>query len=138
MRYWKTALWFLWAGLASASEADLQIENAWVRAPAPGQPNAALYLTAVNRSDHPIRLTAARSPAADRAEFHVHQHAEGMMRMRRVDDVLIAAGDQMQFKPHGHHLMLLGIKAEQLASGVQFCVADESGAEWCAVADLTD
>lgn len=104
------------AALAGCQQAELGAEDAWVRLPAvQGRPGAA-YFT-VTGGAQATSLVAVSSPAAIRAEIHEMKHAGEMMTMAPVKDVPVAAGDRVEFKPGGKHVMLYDLSPEVRAGG---------------------
>lgn len=91
----------------------LEITDAYVRSPVPGQSVGAGFLSLRNHSDAAIVLTAVSSPVAKSAEIHEHRHDNGTMRMRQLEKLSIAAGESAHFKPGGLHVMLFGMEGEQ-------------------------
>ena len=51
-------------------------------------------------------LTAAASQRYSDVMLHQTTHTDGMSRMSSVEGVEIAAGDRLDFKPGGYHVML--------------------------------
>lgn len=98
--------------------ATVAITDAYVRAVPPGQPHGAAFLTLTNGSGEPRALVAAASPVAETVELHTHLHADGMMRMRRVEQIEIPPHGSVSLRPGGLHLMLIGLR-RQLAPGDQ-------------------
>ncbi|MHA6724174.1 copper chaperone PCu(A)C [Sphingomonas sp. RS2018] len=108
MRSWIIALpLFMLAGCGAAPQAA--VNGAWVKLNAvPGRP-AAAYLT-LHAGDAPLTLTAARSPAAARAELHESaKDARGVMSMRAVPSVAVDAGRTVALEPGGKHIMLFDV-----------------------------
>lgn len=91
---------------ASAAAEALSLDNVRMRLPLPGQTTAVLYFELSNRSGSDRQLVDVRVAGAERAEIHQHQHVDGMMRMRKVDAIWVKAGTQIEFKPHGYHVMV--------------------------------
>ncbi|HIM97483.1 MAG TPA: copper chaperone PCu(A)C, partial [Gammaproteobacteria bacterium] len=52
-------------------------------------PNGAVYLTLTNHGAHPDKLLGASAEIAERVEVHSHILEDGMMKMRRVDSVIL-------------------------------------------------
>lgn len=104
--------WFvLFAGLCSlalAGPAAIRVSNPWSRATPPGVTIAAGYLELANEGAAD-RLVAASSPRARRVEMHESRLDGGMMRMRPVESLELAAGGKLRFAPGGLHLMLVDI-----------------------------
>ncbi|SDS29147.1 hypothetical protein SAMN05216421_1253 [Halopseudomonas xinjiangensis] len=98
---------------------DLHISRAWSRALPPVAPTGAAYMSIENRGGQAARLVGVSTPIAERAEVHQHTHTEGVMRMQRVDDVVIEPGQQVDFAPGGYHIMLFNLN-EPLAAGASY------------------
>jgi copper(I)-binding protein len=96
------------ASLASvpAFAGPVEVENAWVREGPPTSRVLAGYMQVHNRSDAPITLTGASSPAMARVELHRTEIRDGVARMVALERVEIAAGGSLTFEPGGLHLML--------------------------------
>lgn len=95
------------------------VMQAWSRAMPPSAPTGAVYFTLRNPGDKADRLIDVRTPRAEKAELHTHVHEGEVMRMKRVDAVDVPAGDAVEFKPGGHHVMLFKL-SEPLVAGEQF------------------
>lgn len=127
-------------GQAGASSADgsagnpvvldrLSARDAWVAEPLPGQSMTTAYMIIANESEVDELLTSAESAVAENVEIHSMEQQGEMMRMRRVDSVEIAAGSEVELKPGGLHLMLIGLVQEVEAGGtVELKLSFESGA----------
>ena len=115
------------AALPASSEQEryetgsVAIESAWARELPPVSENGAAYLTIANGGDRPDRLVGASSAIAERVEIHTHEHAEGMMTMRRLDGLDLPPGERVRFAPGGVHLMLIGLE-RPLEKGGRFTV----------------
>ncbi|MDH3288907.1 MAG: copper chaperone PCu(A)C [Betaproteobacteria bacterium] len=96
-------------GLAFASSAGAQVavDEAWVRATAPGQPVAGAYLKI--KSSQAAALVAVHTPVTARAEIHEIKMEGGVMKMRAVARIELPAGKTVELKPGGYHLMLMNI-----------------------------
>jgi periplasmic copper chaperone A len=108
----------LWAGAVSAQTvaAPVQAENAWVRATVVGQKatGAFMRLTASSAS----RLVRAESAAAGVTEIHEMKMEGDVMKMRAIAGLDLPAGQAVELKPGGYHVMLMDLKAP-LAQGTQ-------------------
>ena len=94
---------------ASVYAGDIQIENAWTRATAPGQEAAGVDMTIT--SHQAATLVGVSSPAAKTVELHRMATEGGMMRMREVKSIELPAGKTLKLGESGYHLMLDGLKA---------------------------
>lgn len=88
---------------------DVRAENAWARATAPGQAVAGVFMDL--KADRPMSVVGGASPVAERVELHTMAMQEGVMVMRRVPEIRLPAGQGVQLKPGGLHVMLIGLKA---------------------------
>jgi copper(I)-binding protein len=94
--------------LAGHAATPLQIKNAWVRATAPGQDVAAAYMDITATTA--LALTGVASPVAAKVEVHSMAIEDGIMKMRALDRLELPAGQKVDLKPGGKHLMLTGLK----------------------------
>ena len=104
-------LLFAFTAVTFSVRAQVQIENAWSRATAPGAKVGAGYFTIRNQSAAPDRLVGASSPAAARVETHIIEKQGDVLRMREVKGYEVPAKGSFELKPGGPHLMLVDIKA---------------------------
>ena len=96
---------------AAKAQAELVVEDAWVRAALPVQKTTALYMRIKNNGEKDIYLTGVSSEIAGSAMFHRTFESNGMAAMHHVDRVKVASGQQVQFKPGGLHVMLMRLKS---------------------------
>jgi periplasmic copper chaperone A len=95
---------------ATSAWSQVEIEQPWMRASAPGQKIAAGYLTVRNKAAQPDRLVGASSPMAAKVQTHVTVKDGEVLRMREVKGYEIPAKGTFELKPGGAHLMLVDIK----------------------------
>jgi copper(I)-binding protein len=88
---------------------DIAVHDAWARATAAGQSNAAIYATIANRGGAD-RLVGVSS-SAGMAMLHASEASGGMARMRPVADLAIPAGGEVALAPGGTHVMVSGLAA---------------------------
>ncbi len=89
------------------STARTRIDDAWVRAAAPGAMMLAGYMTLHNDGDQSVRLLSVDSDAFGMVAAHRTQIENGISRMRPAGEVVIAAHQSLRFEPGGLHLMLM-------------------------------
>lgn len=87
--------------------AGVEVRGAWARPTPPAADVAAAYLEIRSRTAD--RLVGATTTAARRAEIHSTTLQDGVMEMRHVESLPIAAGVPVVFKPGGLHVMLFGL-----------------------------
>lgn len=100
-----------------AFAADISVEQPFARATPPGQPNSAAFMQLTNHGEA-TALVAADSSAAQTVELHTHTHEDGVMRMRKVDQIDLPAGETTVLQPGGLHVMLIGLE-QPLQEGSQ-------------------
>ena len=104
------------------------ITEAYLNLPPPSHSNTAAYLQITNLDKSPITITGFDSTKATRVELHEHIHADGMMKMREVDQITLVGMETEVFKPMGYHLMVFGL-ADNVVAGqsVDFTATMASG-----------
>ena len=94
---------------AQAQAPAVKVERAWARATVPGQQGTGAFMTLTAREAS--QLVGVASPAAGVAEVHEMKMDGGVMRMRAVPHIDLPAGQPVELKPGGFHLMLMDLKA---------------------------
>ena len=99
------------APAANASvEAAVTVTNPWCRTTPNGAKVAGCYVTLTSGTDD--TLTSVTTDAATMPQIHEMKHEDGMMKMSHLDNGLtLPAGVRTELKPHGNHIMLMGLKA---------------------------
>ncbi len=95
---------------------DVTVSHAWARATPQGASVGAAYLEITTGSSAGDTLVRVSSPVAGRVELHANFEDNGIMKMRRLDELALGAGETHVLEPGGDHLMLLDLKAP-LAAG---------------------
>ena len=96
--------------LAHTSKAEISVEKAYARASIPGSNISSAYMIITNNGEKAVTLLGASSNISPRVEIHQHTMSDGMMRMRKVDNVQIKANERVVLQPSGLHLMLFDVK----------------------------
>lgn len=100
---------------ADEAAARVQVAGALCRPTPNGRQSTGCYLTLTAATDD--RLTAVSSPVAGRVEIHESRMESNMMMMRQLEDGLpLPAGEAVELKPGGNHIMLLAVE-EPLKAG---------------------
>lgn len=115
MRFGFFLVALIFAGDVYAGE--ITVRDAW-SPPSLSQPNGVGFMTIENTGDNDILLSAA-SACCKAVELHTHAEQDGVLRMRRLQEVGISMGKTVSFAPRGLHLMLIGLK-EPLVNGERF------------------
>ena len=117
-------------GQAAGVVDQIKVDDPYVRAVPPGQPNSASFMGLHNGDGQAHKLVDARSPAAKVVELHTHIEEDGMMKMRRVPAIDLPAGETTTLAPGGLHVMLIGLQ-QKLVPGekVALTLVFEDGSE---------
>ena len=111
---------------ASLPASGIQASEVWARAAKAGEMksdsssdtgmamdsgmNSAVYMMLTNPGDSPDRLISAAADVADAVEIHESIMDGDMMRMQQVPGgIEIPANGQVELKPGGLHVMLIGL-----------------------------
>jgi periplasmic copper chaperone A len=113
------------------TDASIEVQNAWARAatatemgghgametPSAGGmegmgANSAAYMLLRNNGDKPDKLLRAESDVAEAVELHVSEMQGEVMTMRPIEYVEVPANSDVELKPGGMHVMLIGIKRD--------------------------
>lgn len=89
----------------------IKIDHPWTRETAATQTVGGGFLTIRNNGKTADRLVSATSPLATEVQIHTMRMDGGVMRMRQLKDgIAIPAGQSIELKPGGLHLMFTGLK----------------------------
>ncbi len=97
--------------MATPVLAEIVVEDPYVRAMPPGQPNTAAFMQLHNTGSEARAVVEARSAASNVVELHTHVHEDGMMRMRQIEQIDLPAGEPVSLQPGGLHVMLIDLVA---------------------------
>ena len=125
----KIALFATGALLAAAAvHAQVTVDKPWVRTTVAQQTTTGAFMTITSLQGG--KLVSASSPIAASVEVHEMKMEGDLMKMRRVDALPLPAGQPVEFKPNGYHLMMTGLKAPVKAGDVvpiRLVVEDAAG-----------
>lgn len=106
-------------------ESGFGIAKMMIRTPPGGRDVTGGYFDIVSASDDAI--IGASSEAFSSIELHTHLDEDGVMVMKKLDDVPLKAGEVVSFKPKGLHLMLFGADGLELDQTVEVTFEFASG-----------
>lgn len=98
--------------IAAVFGADVEIDGAYARASIPNVPNSAAFFVIKNNSDKDIAITSANSDIAEKNELHTHIKENQMMKMIKIEKLVVPAKSSLELKSGGDHVMLMGLKKE--------------------------
>ncbi|MEM8645648.1 MAG: copper chaperone PCu(A)C [Pseudomonadota bacterium] len=90
---------------------QVMIKDTWARVTLQSRP-AAAYMKIHNMGETADKIVAVSSPIAERVELHTHSMDDGVMRMRKVEEIALPPKGHTELKPGGLHLMIFGLKRE--------------------------
>lgn len=94
------------AGVLSAQTVD--VRDAWARAAVSGQSGTGAFMSITAKDG--ARLVGVSSPLAGVAQVHEMKMEGDVMKMRAVPVLELPAGQTVQLKPGGYHVMLMDLK----------------------------
>ena len=94
----------------SAGAQSLKASNPWVRATVAQQKATGAFMQL--SSSQPGRVVEARSPVAGVVEIHEMKMEGSVMKMRALSALDLAAGQTVELKPGGYHIMLMDLKGQ--------------------------
>lgn len=104
------------------------MKDAWVRGTVKGQTASGAFMTLTSSED--AKVVGVASTVAKVTEMHVTRNDRGMMVMEHVASIELPGGKAVQFRPGGHHVMLMGL-AKPLSAGdtvaLTFTIEDAKG-----------
>lgn len=108
----------------STEQAPLVANDVVVTRPVPGMQMSAGYLTLSNNTAETITIDRVASPEFESVAMHESVLEDGISRMYPLDSVAIPAGESVQFKPGGKHLMLMRPTGDAVAATLEFYSGD--------------
>lgn len=93
--------------VAGAAHAQVTVQDAWVRATVPQQKATGAFMRLTAAQD--ARLVSASSPVAGVTEVHEMKLVDNVMKMRPLPALDLPAGQVVELKPGGYHIMLLDL-----------------------------
>jgi periplasmic copper chaperone A len=112
------AMWLAGCQPARITTGILDIKNPWAR-PAAESANGAVYFVIENGTSQDDVLLSGRTDIASVVELHESEIDGDHMSMHHQDEVVLPAGEAVEFSPGGLHIMLVGL-TRQLKAGETF------------------
>lgn len=123
MRTWlkaiTVAMLVMFGGCGAPAPSGIGVSGAWSPETPPGASVGAGYMTIRNGTGTDDVVIAMESPVAASIEIHTMTMDDGMMRMRKIENLEVPAGEAVVLKPGDMHLMLIGL-GSPLAAGERY------------------
>jgi len=103
--------------ISTSMQAQTEIQSLRLVAPIPGQDISAAYFLLKNDAPSSVELVSVESDNAEEIQIHTNQMSNGMMRMVQLETLRVEAGEQVEFKRGGFHLMVFSPDRQALDSG---------------------
>ncbi len=84
----------------------MQLQDVRVREFIPGTASSAGFFKLKNLKSSNLTIAAVEIEHIGRVEIHTHEQKNGVMKMMKLDKLIVAAGETVHFQPGGLHLML--------------------------------
>lgn len=107
-----TSTLVLCSWIALAQTAAVKVEGAWARATVQGQKGTGAFMSLTAKQG--TTLVGVSSPMAGVAEVHEMKMEGDIMKMRALPLLELPAGQKVDLKPGGYHVMLMDLKAPLL------------------------
>ena len=93
---------------AAPAWAQVTVSQPWVRGTVQGQKASGAFMQL--KSAEGATLVGAQSPVAGVVEIHEMRMESNVMRMRAISKLDLPAGQAVELKPGGYHVMLMDLK----------------------------
>lgn len=100
----------------SSPESPFIVSDVDITKPMPGRHMSAGFFVVTNNTDEAIRITRVESPQFASVEIHETTIADGISRMRKLEELVVPAHDSATLERGGKHLMLM--RPKDLADSV--------------------
>lgn len=127
----RTLTLFVALAAAPAALAQVAVTDPWVRGTVAAQTSTGAFMKLKAASD--VALVGVASPAAGIVELHEMKMEGGVMRMAAVKKLDLPAGQVVELKPGGYHVMLMNLKSQAREGDkvpVTLTFQDKSGARF--------
>lgn len=108
------------------------VNDPYIRAVPPVVKTSAAFMELRYSGPDQEFLVAAETPAAASVELHMHEHDNGVMRMRRIPHIHLPPNEPVSLAPGGLHIMLFDLQGPLEVDGqvpITLIFADDSRKE---------
>ncbi len=97
-------------GVADSVADKVSVSDPYVRAVPPVVKTSAAFMQIRSEDSIERFVVDAQSPAVGAVELHMHEHDDGVMRMRRIPHFHLPPTETIALEPGGLHIMLFDLK----------------------------
>ena len=101
---------FLIIPLLVFANPKIVVKHPWVQEPPPGPSTTMAGMVIKNEGDEEDILFGAKSDVARKVELHKTVFENGVAKMVHQKEIVIPPKGKVEFKHHGYHIMLIGLK----------------------------
>ena len=87
----------------------IEIQDPWVRAPAPFAHALGGFMVLKNHSDSPVTLIQAKADGFDEVMLHQSINENGMHSMEHAEKIIIPSHGDVKFQHGSYHIMFMGM-----------------------------
>ncbi|MEN1728424.1 MAG: copper chaperone PCu(A)C [Pseudomonadota bacterium] len=128
----------LFGAFGASAQTPLTISDAWSPQAPPGRMMAG-FMALSNDSEESIVLIGGESERFGRVEIHTMRMDDGVMRMRKLDQLEIPAGETVTLRPGGLHLMLMQPDGRfELGDEFALSLIDNNARHWPVTLEVRD
>ncbi len=84
-----------------------------------GQKSCAVYVSIFNNTETDFEINSLSSKVSGKAEIHKTYVDDEIVKMKKINNLIIKSKDQVYLQPGGMHIMLMDLK-EELIDGTSF------------------
>lgn len=101
---------FASACFCAQAQAELKVDQAWVKLAPPGAQSNAAYLHLTNTGDSPVVIQSFSADCCKELMLHSTRYENGKVAMEQLEQLSVPANGKVIMKPGGLHIMLLNAK----------------------------
>jgi copper(I)-binding protein len=98
-------------GAASGGTAEVTVTDPWARTSPMDAKTGAIYMTLEASEADTLTGASVDMSVAMEAQIHETKDVDGEMKMSEVGKIELPAGEAVDLKPGGYHIMLMGLKS---------------------------
>lgn len=72
--------------------------------------NSAMFITIKNSGNRDITIVKVMSGVSKSVQLHTMKMVKDIMKMKKIDNIVVKANSTLNFKVSGYHIMLIGLK----------------------------